>query len=336
MAAASADTLDRAIAWAVRLESGSATDAERAACAAWRAAAPQHEQAWQQVQAVEQAFRDVPADQGPLALNVLQAAKGLQSQGRRRAARLLGLGAMGALTAVLAARLAPPWKEQQAYATAIGERRSALLPDGTGLQLDTGTEAQAIFTPLRRLVVLRRGEIFIHTGPDADALAGRRPFWVETAEARLEALGTRFGVRQGEGETRVYVTEGRVAVHARSGSAQPVIAGPGDSFVIRSSATGAAPGRTPSQGLAPGTWTEGVLVAKQMRLDAFVAELARYSPAPLACDPAVAALRVSGVFQLNGPDPAGQALQALQALTRTLPVRVVQRGNGTIAVAALH
>lgn len=318
---ASPEVLDEAIAWAVRLGSGSAGAEAQAACEAWRAAHPSHEQAWQQVQAVEEAFRQVPSGTASLAHGALQSAAGMQArgQGRRRAMRLLGLVAAGGVFGAWLWREAP-WLQRTEYLTAIGERRRIVLADGTELSLNTGSEAEVLFSPLRRLIVLRRGELFVRTGADADSLVGRRSFWVHAAQTRFEAIGTRFGVRQAGGETRLSMSEGRVAIHA--GEVPAVLAQAGDRFVVR--ADGAAPERDADAGFEADAWTDGALVARQMRLDAFVAELARYRQAPLACDAEAASLRVSGVFQLGGADPVGRALDAL---VRTLPVKV-ERGAG--------
>ena len=66
-------------------------------------------------------------------------------------------------------------------------------------------------------------------------------------------------------------------------------------------------------------WMRNVLHAREMRLDAFAAELGRYRPGLLRCDPAVAPLRVSGAFQLHDTDAV------LAALPATLPVSVRYR-----------
>jgi transmembrane sensor len=63
-------------------------------------------------------------------------------------------------------------------------------------------------------------------------------------------------------------------------------------------------------------WTEGVIVADRMPLGQLVAELDRYLPGKLRCDPAVADLTISGVFPLDQP------ARILAAIARTLPVRV--------------
>ena len=92
--AAAPDPLDQAIAWAVRMASGATTAYDHAACAAWRAADPRHETAWQQVCAVEQPFQDMAAGPaGQVAYDTLQAARAMQARthGRRRALKMLGL-----------------------------------------------------------------------------------------------------------------------------------------------------------------------------------------------------------------------------------------------------
>jgi transmembrane sensor len=327
--------LEQAIAWAVRLASGTATDADRAACQAWRSSHAAHEQAWQQVQAVEAQFA-LPAGQAGLAHGVLRSAGPGPARGRRASLqRLLFLGPAALLLGSMAWRWAAP-REQIALETAIGERRSTLLADGSRLHLAPDTLVQVDFTLLRRVVRLARGEIFIDTGSDPRSLAGRRSFWVETPLARFEALGTSFGVRHEkhpDTATRLYVTEGRVAIHVRAlGGTAP---GPLDAIVATSGETHVLhagqhrPVRLPDEGLVPDAWTDGVLVARRMRLDAFVTELSRQTGMPMECADDVAALRVSGVFQLDGPDPSGRALAAI---ARTLPVRV-ERGQGAASGA---
>ncbi|QNK70969.1 FecR domain-containing protein [Variovorax sp. PAMC26660] len=319
------DLLDQAIAWAVRLGSGGADDRAHEACNAWRAAHPAHEQAWQQVQTVEDAFRQVPPVSGALAHGALQAATRMRTQSRRRALGVMGLAATGGVLGLFVWREAP-WVQRAEYATAIGERKRVMLADGTELNLNTGSEVQVVFSPRRRLIVLRRGELFVRTGADTGAMLGHRTFWVEAPHARFEALGTRFGVRQADNETRLSMTEGRVAIHA--GDAPAVIAQAGDGYIIRANTT--EPQRIVDRSFETDAWTDGALVAKQMRLDAFVAELARYRSTPLRCDADVASLRVSGVFQLGGPDPVGRALEAL---VRTLPVRLESSTGDTLTVS---
>ncbi|MNP71808.1 fec operon regulator FecR [compost metagenome] len=78
----------------------------------------------------------------------------------------------------------------------------------------------------------------------------------------------------------------------------------------------------------PWGWTDGVLSVQQMPLGEFCAELARYRPGLLRCAGDVAALKVSGTYQLNDTE------QILQLLTRSLPVRVDYRTRYWVSVGA--
>lgn len=316
-------SLDQAVAWAVRLASGAATAQEREACEQWRRAHASHEQAWQQVQAVENTFQGARGD-AALSHGILQSADRQRRQrlSRRRAAGLLGCGAVSLALLGPLLRWGRPgrWLEQDDDVTQPGERRQRAMADDGTLSINSGSDVGLRFSPLRRLVIVRRGEVFISTGADAASLTGRRAFWVETPAARLQAVGTRFGVRlldtPSGAATRLQVTEGRVAVHAGEGP-PTAVAQAGETWLISPGGTQVTRQATPDADAM--AWTEGALVARRMRLDAFCIELGRHRAAPLRCDPSVAELRVSGVFQLDGPDPVGRALQVL---VRTLPLRL--------------
>ena len=172
--------------------------------------------------------------------------------------------------------------------------------------------------PTRRLLVLREGEILVQTahslaGPGAGAKDGR-PFMVHTPQGRILALGTRFTVRsQGGagGDTVVSVLQDAVEI-------QP-LQDPSRSLRLQAGqqASFSRNGMLPAQAADPAlvSWVGGSLIVDGWRLDDVVRELARYRPGRLACDPAVAGLRVSGVFPLADTD------KALAVITRAFPVR---------------
>lgn len=63
-------------------------------------------------------------------------------------------------------------------------------------------------------------------------------------------------------------------------------------------------------------WMRGLLVAERMRLEDFLATLARHRRGFIDCEPAIRELIVSGVYSLDDTD------QTLAALARALPVRI--------------
>ncbi|WP_307867212.1 FecR domain-containing protein [Variovorax sp. E3] len=113
------------------------------------------------------------------------------------------------------------WTAQ--HHTSTGERRELLLSDGTRVTLNTASAIDVRFDAAQRLVVLRAGEILVATAPDT--AAAHRPFRVQSGSGTMEALGTRFSVRQEEegGATRIAVLEGAVRISPASGAASRVL-----------------------------------------------------------------------------------------------------------------
>lgn len=326
--------LDQAIAWLVKLRAfpGSApADPElQARIAAWRAADPRHEQVWAELMAAEEQFQrlvalPVPTTQWHAPLKRLsQSRQHRQSRRRWMGNAMLGLGAI-ALGAI-AARQSGLFEtlDGSSYATRTGDQRQLRLGDGTALALNTSSSVQVRFDDTRRLLLLRHGEIFIDTGADAQ-WSHHRPFWVQTAHARLQALGTRFDVREHDDGTQLTVVEGRVAVQVAGADALVAQAGEivdihTDGRLVRRVAGESA--------MDPTAWLEQSLVVRQMRLADVVAQLARYRTGWLQCDPAVGNLLVSGVFQLQDTDVA------LEALAQALPLTIERRTRFWVRVAS--
>ncbi|MGK5002635.1 FecR domain-containing protein [Janthinobacterium sp. LB2P70] len=192
------------------------------------------------------------------------------------------------------------------YRTAVNQRRVVTLDDGTQLTLNTNSAVNIAYDGVQRRIELLAGEIFIATGKDA----AQRPFFVGTPHGSLQALGTRFTVRLHEQYACAGVLEGAVAVLADDG-AQRLVLRPGEGAHF--DGTGVH-----RQALAPygGAWLNGMLVAHDMRLADFLAELSRYSDHPLTCAPAIAGLRVSGSYPLADIDAILDAVGASLQLRR--------------------
>lgn len=300
--------LDQAAHWFVRLASGQAGAGEREALSRWRSADPEHERAWQRLQGLEQKLRaaTMPA-------TVARAALGAAvDQGRRRALKSLAVAGAAVGTAALWAREQSLWQRWTAdYRSGVGERRQLVLADGTQLLLNTDTAVDVHFDQNQRRLILRSGELRVATARDPQ----NRAFIVATRDGSLRPLGTRFTVRRldGEAQTRLGVSEG--AVEVRPAGAAPTLVVPAGQQTVFSAAGAAPP--LPLDDAAT-SWTDGVLTAERMRLQDFLAELNRYRPGRLHCDPAVADLRLTGSYPLDNTD------RILAALQQTLPVKVSQ------------
>lgn len=300
-AALSPAVLEQAAEWMMRLHE----DASVAAHQQWRRwhdAHPDHIRAWQRAEQLMTLTAQVPA---PLAQRALQvpASRGRRAVLRSVAGVLLGVPLGG----LLAWRLWDQAAWDASVRTAVGERRRVVLDDGSVLHLATASAVDVAFDGQQRLVRLRRGEIHIETAVDPQRPA--RPFRVATSQGMLRALGTRFSVRLFDRDALLIVQEGAVQLTADTAS-QRVEAGQ----QVRWHATG-LPEPLPAPA-GSDAWTQGMLVADSLPLQALLAELGRYHHRWLRVDPAIAALPVSGAFPLDDLD------RSLSMLADTCPVQV--------------
>lgn len=301
-------TAREAAEWLATLMSGTADDEDQRRWRLWREADPVHEQAWQRIEHLSAGLRQLHSG---AARQALHGAGPQRTVRRRTLLTVLWTGAAGAAGWTgLHSRAGRELLADQR--TATGEQREARLPDGTRLLLDTASAVDMRYGATERLLVLRAGRILVTTAHPAGEL---RPFVVQTAEGRVRALGTRFSVRQEDGATTVAVTEGAVELTGAGGASHVLAAG----RRARLSASGIEMDSHPLDEDAALAWTRGQILADGMRLDAFLAELARYRPGLLQCDPAVGALRISGVF------PVADTETALGTLPLSLPVQVRKR-----------
>lgn len=309
--AAQRQAVREAARWYARLASGNPTDSEQALWQRWHDASELHSQAWQRMQAVTQAMGGLPER---LASATLLGAGNSRRQVLYGLALLLGASSLGTLA----------WRSDKRrewaadYRSGVGERRSVQLADGSQLLLDTDSAVDVQFGPQQRLLVLRRGRVLISTASDATA----RPFMVDTPHGRVLALGTRFTVSTADRHSEVAVLE--KAVQVSIAQAPPVRLHAGQRVVFGPEGIG----NVASSDASVAAWRNGSLIAIDLPLGELVAQLARYRPGILRCDPAVASLKVSGAFPINDTD------MALAALQSGFPVQVVRRTRYWVTVAA--
>lgn len=300
-------SLEAAAEWFARLDPHGADAAQdRLRWQQWLAQDPRHRAAWAHVEAVNADFMRLPG-------SVAHAALRAPTRSRRRAlASLAAFGATG-MGAWFATR-PPAWPDAQAViaqARTRGQVRALALADGAHAWLNADTDIAIDNSAAMRLIILRGGEIVIASGQKTGA--AKRPLVVHTPQGRVQALGTRFSVRAvDDGSTQVAVFEGavRITPNAPGSVVQILSAGEQTEFNARQVAA-VSPASAARQ-----AWVDGLLIADNMRLDAFLRELARHRPGHLGCDPGVASLRLDGVFPLGDTD------RVLAMLAQTLPVEV--------------
>jgi transmembrane sensor len=220
-----------------------------------------------------------------------------------------------------------PERPALSFETAVGQRIRRRLADGTIVTLNTNSALEIAYRPERRTVRLLRGQALFEVAKDR-----HRPFVVEAAGREITALGTVFEVRLDPGGMHVLLAEGRVSiVRARLPGLAPahasaVVLSPGHSFFARlGELDRVAPVNVESALL----WRNGLLDFDDVTLAEASAELNRYSNRRLVVrDPAIAALRISGVFRSAAPE------RFANAVSEVLPVATRQGPNEIEIVAA--
>lgn len=305
--------------WFLLFKSGEGSADDQLRLQQWRGADAAHEIAWQRAERLAAQFGALPS---VLTVPVL----GRDRTFDRRAALKTVAGLLMAPTAGwLAWQAAPEWLAD--HRTATGETRLVRLDDGTQVWLDTASAIDVAYSAHERLLRLRAGRVLIDTAAIPEGIAGHRPFLVLCAHGCVRALGTRFELRDTEPSyTHLAVMHGAVEIRPTDSLewGQVVQAGQQTDFSARQVQVPV------SLEAHAGAWTQGVLRAREMRLDAFLAEFGRYRPGLIRCSDEVAALRISGAFQLN------DTTAVLDSLPRALPVSVRYRTRYWVNVAGLH
>ncbi|MCC7642187.1 MULTISPECIES: FecR domain-containing protein [unclassified Janthinobacterium] len=308
--------LQRAAEWMARLWAEDASAADADACAAWRAANPEHERAWARLQRFARQFEALPRD---VARNALAAAP-RHAAGRRRALQLLGLIAAGGGTALLAHESGLWQRAASDYRTSVGETRAIVLADGTHVVLDTASAIDVRHGANERRIVLRAGAILVTSAHETAPVY--RPLLVATPQGTATALGTRFSVRLDEGESRVAVFQGAVALQPMQDGAPALHLQAGQ----QAGYTRLEVQDVTNVENSAAAWADGSLVAERMRLDELLAELGRYRHGVLRCDESIAGLRVTGVYSLRDTN------RSLANLAASLPVQLVYRTRYWVSV----
>lgn len=203
------------------------------------------------------------------------------------------------------------------YATALGERRTETLADGTQVVLNTDSVLEARYTRGRRSVELQRGEVQFEVAHDA-----ARPFVVSVGRDTITALGTRLQVRRDTDAAVVTLLQGRVEV--AQGQERRILQ-PNQQARLSTNTGIFVQVIDPAQ---VDGWLDGWLRFRNAPLGQVVAEANRYSSRKLRLDdPALAGLRLNGNFH------TGDSASIASAVEQILPVRVDDRGADIVLLA---
>ena len=310
------DVIDNATRWIVLLRSGHASEADWQAYRQWRAQDPRHEQLCAQLETRLGVFK-VPIAQG-VSGKVLQQALSTPGTSRRK----LLQGALACTGVALGASLLVSQRTTLGELTAdvstgTAERRTVSLPDGSELFLNAKSAVDLDFSGPQRIVRLLDGELRVKV-----AVNPATPFQLVTPQALIHVLGSDLTVREREGQGLVVALKGALQIARQGLETLQLQTGHEVSY----DRYGFSPVRLMSLGAA--AWVDGLLEVRDVPLAQIIEALRPYRGGVLRIDPAVAELRVSGMFRLDKTE------QVLDTLARTLPIQVLRRSDYWVTVTS--
>lgn len=220
---------------------------------------------------------------------------------------------MGSGPAPTAAIVADPGAAR--YQTAVGERSTVTLPDGSLMTLNTASLAQVAYDRSERGVRLLAGQAFFTVAHDRAA-----PFRVYAGDRVITATGTAFEVYLDGDRVRVALLEGSVTVGPRSRSAAtPASADETLSAGEVLTAATDAPTRVRSGDVERlAGWRGGLVAFDDTPLSEAVTEINRYTTKPImVADAAAGRNRVSGTFRVGESDRFARTMTELFPVERT-------------------
>lgn len=315
-----------AAAWDARLRSAQTTGEDHRAFQAWLHEAPANRAAYDRLQAALRTLRhhaDLPE------LSALRdEARGTVAANRKRrwqrrwAQRGLSIAASIAAIGLyfgLPQDVRPTAPAEQTFATSSEQRTRVKLADGSLVTLDSGTRLAVRFAPDGRAVRLISGRALFRVAKDA-----ARPFTVTAGGRTVTALGTVFDVRVLPREMRVTLAEGIVSVRPATGPrAVQHILQPRQQLVAIAGRQTAVRTVDLRDALA---WADRQFFFEDEPLATAAEEINRSTDLTLVVDPAVAALRINGMFRVR------DEIAFAEALELALPVAVRRDGNGRLIV----
>lgn len=292
---------EQAIDWLVKLRAGRPTAAQQAGFEQWLHSDAAHASAWATLQRSlgqpYEALRQLPSDSARELLLQPDTSRRTVLRGLTAFALLGGAGWLGARSQPGQALLAD-------YSTGNGQRRHLQLADGSALVLNAGSAVDLQFSASQRLLLLRHGELVVQVAADAN-----RAFIVRSAQGDVQALGTRFLVRQEADATRVVVLEHSVRLTLANGATQVLQQGQG--ALLGERRIDLLSGEQQHQA----DWLQGRLSVLDAPLSNVIDALRPYHRGYIRVSPEIRGLRVQGVFPLD------DSQRSLDALLETLPIR---------------
>lgn len=210
------------------------------------------------------------------------------------------------------------------YVTAIGERRTVALSDGSRVALDSDSEVEVRYFKNARTLTLDRGRARFDVAHDI-----ARPFSVTAGNETVVAVGTSFDVEKIGTKVLVTLIHGRIVVKDSNAEAASPSEKPRAAVSLKAgqelvATANVRPIVKPANLDVANAWEGGRLVFNGDTLGEAVARVNRYTGQPIQVDPAIASIRIIGAFN------AGDVSSFVSAVTSYFPVQATTTADNAI------
>ncbi len=356
------DLIDAAMGWLVKTESPDCTSVERDAYEQWLAEDVRHRVAhtiavkardrMDRLSSIRPLDGTVDADlllSPEYAPRSIQRARVADTQpppasgapSRRKwfglvAVSVVSIGALCAASLYASEQLT--WED---YATHVGGRQTAPLPDGSAVTLNTDTDLRVRLTPAARELELVRGEALIKVAHDDN-----RPFTLIAGRTAIQTAAGEFDIRKlDSGELDLIVNDGSVDAESVESPLESVLhlaSSPPSQSVIAAGYRASIRPRDVQVSLLGAdesarktAWLHDVLDFRGETLAQAVEEFNRYNLRKIVIDdPSIAERHVGGVFQNNDPESFVEALAKVMDIRARTVGGEEGPGYGTIRLTS--
>ncbi len=186
------------------------------AFAEWCASDPRHAEAVARIESTMALLDQLPQVRAPLEQRMKEGVAEGAMYGNRRIISLPKAVWLSAAAALVAASLAFSWNtylrhsSEGIFVTDLTAVRSLVLPDGSVMDMNVGSEVSISFAANVRRITLKKGEAHFQVAHNK-----ARPFVVTAGDLSVRAVGTAFDVRLGTNSVEVMVDEGTVGLRRK-------------------------------------------------------------------------------------------------------------------------
>ena len=315
---------EQAAEWILRLHEEDFSDALRAQFECWKQQNPQHAAAALRMQEVINRLQSLREQSAPAkaALNAAFNGRKPATQRKQILRALLIAGCLAVpITLVMKSHYPEQWMAD--ISTGPNDWKTQRLADNSTITLSGTTALNVHFDGQERRIELLQGEVLVDVAHD-----NSRPFFVQTAQGSMRALGTRFVVKRQGDTTVLSMLQSRVAAQSAN-EQQTLEVGAGSQALIRSDSVELSGAISPAS--INQAWERHQLVVENQPLPQVLDEISRHRRGHLQFDrKSLADLRISAVLPLDDTD------RALQLIAETLPLQIKTYTPWLIVISQLQ